>query len=266
MKSFFYTSVLCLLLFSCDSGPKLADICASDTEICALFTPDSWCKSERKDTIFVAFSLKQSPTDDLKYQMLVAYEKYAECVAFSTKIEHIKLKEKRTARVKNYLKAKALIKTLSNETKHSNHPDLLFYHWSRYLDEGALAEFLAMEGSALLETPNGQFNLATHYAKRDLNKTLSLLFHALELYQPEQHINVEIFQSLSTIFTDKNKYQQAYIWLKVLFLYDPENKYVKEATLINFASTYQLEREFLNRVALSTLDKILDGKFEAPKF
>jgi tetratricopeptide (TPR) repeat protein len=258
--------MLCLFLFSCDNGPKLVDICTSDAELCAQFTPDSWCKSERKDTIFSAFLLKQNPTDALKYQMLIAYEKYAECVAFSTKIEHIKLKEKRTARIKNYLKAKELIKTLSNETKHSSHPDLLFYHWSHYLDEKALNQFLAMEGSASLETPNGQFNLATHYAKRDLNKTLSLLFHALELYQPEQQVNSEIFQSLSTIFTEKNKYKQAYIWLKVLLLYDPENKYVKEKTLINFARSYQLEQEFLDRVALSTLDKILDGKFETPKF
>ena len=36
-----------------------------------------------------------------------------------------------------------------------------------------------MEGSAALETPESQFNLATYYIKRDPDKTLDLLFHAL---------------------------------------------------------------------------------------
>ena len=266
MRSIFFVISTSFFLFSCDSGPNLADICQQDNEICAVFTPDSWCKSERKNTIFALSSLKETPSEQLKYHLLLSYENYAKCVAFSTKIEHIKLKEKRTARIKNHLKAKKLIEKLSNETKNSTNPDLLFYHWSRYLDENALNAFLAMEGSAMLETPNAQFHLATHYSKRDTGKTLTLLFHALELQKPEHAINPEIFQTLSTIFMDKNKPKQAYIWLKVLQLYQPENKKINNKTLIDFSKGFQLDSTFLDKVALSTLTKINTGTFEAPSF
>lgn len=266
MQSIFLVLGLSFFLIACEQGPNLADICEKDAEICSVFTPDSWCKNERKNTIFEASSLKNAPTDQKKYILLLSYEAYAKCVAFSTKIEHIKLKEKRTARIKNYLKVKDLIETLSNETKNSNHPDLLFYHWSRYLDENALKKFLAMEGSALLETPTAQFHLATHYSKRDLDKTLSLLFHALELQQPEQVIDPEIFQTLSTIFIDKAKPKQAYIWLKVLLTYQPDNKNINNKTLTDFSKSYQLDSTFLDKVALSTLEKISAGTFKAPKF
>lgn len=266
MKQFYLLLTLMLLLSACDSGPNLADICEKNQEICHEFTADSWCKSERKTKIFSADAFKANPDDGKKYTLLIAYENYAKCVAFSTKIEHIKLKEKRTARINNYLKAKERIKTLAAETKNSSHPDLLFYHWSRFLDEKALETFLSMEGSALLETSHAQYNLATYYIKRDINKTLSLLFHALELHQPEQNIQIEIFKSLTTIFNNKEKFKQSYIWLKVLRLYQPENEVVTPEILINFAQSNQLDSEFLDKVANRTLEQILAGKFDAPNF
>lgn len=266
MKQLYPLLILMLFLSACDSGPNLSDICEKNQQICQEFTVDSWCKAERKTKIFSADAFKTTPDDGKKYTLLIAYEDYAKCVAFSTKIEHIKLKGKRTARINNYLKAKQRIKTLSEETKNSTHPDLLFYHWSRFLDKKALANFLAMEGSALLETPHAQYNLATYYIKKDVNKTLGLLFHALELHQAEQKIQSEIFKSLSTIFNNKKKFKQSYIWLKVLRLYQPEDEIVTQKTLLNFAKAHQLENVFLDKVANNTLEQILAGKFEAPKF
>ena len=62
---------------------------------------------------------------------------------------------------------------------------------------------------------------------------------------------------------DKKKYKQSYIWLKVLQLHDEEA--VKEEALSNFARSYKLKQSRLDNIADSTLDKIYDGEFSAPR-
>ena len=263
-----YTS-LCLfflLLAGCDTGPNLAKMCEQHQEICNEFNEDSWCKRERIAVGFKNVALKENASDLNKYHLLVAYENYAACMNHASKIEHIKLKEKRTLRIDNYMKAKGKIEALSKETVTSEHPELLYYHWTRHLNKEALAKFLKMEGSGVLETPSSQFNLATYYAKRDPNKTLSLLFHALELYRPNEEVNTEIFKSISTIFEDKKEYKQAYIWLKVLQLHTPDDETINDKTLKKYIKVFALDAPFLNKVAESTLDKIESGTFKSPRY
>lgn len=257
---------LLLTLSACEDGHTLKKICGDSSEMCEEFTADSWCKKERKATIFANYEHLLNPKDKEKFNQLIAYEKYASCMEHAAKIEHIKLKHKQTARVENYVKAKEKIKAISIKTKNSEHPELLYYHWSRYMDNKALAKFLKMEGSAALETPESQFNLATYYAKRDPKKTLSLLFHALELNKPNSEVNPEIFKSITTIFTDKKEYKQAYIWLNILHIYSPEDKDISKDTLAQYSEAYGLNAKFLNDVALSTIEKIEQGQFQSPKF
>ena len=64
----------------------------------------------------------------------------------------------------------------------------------------------------------------------------------------------------------KKEYKQAYIWIKILDIYKPDDANVNEKTLSNFAQLHRLDYTFLDRVAESTLDKILQGKFKAPKY
>jgi len=265
MKFIFSATFSIFILSSCGNGPDLSSICSDHPEMCAELTEDSWCRRERADTIFNNYSLKTKKGDKQKYDLLISYEHYAACVSHAAKIEHIKLKYKKTLRLANLETAKARIKQLSDETVESNHPELLFYHWSRYLNERALEQFLSKEGSAELETPESQFNLATYYIKRDPQKTLDLLFHALELVKPNQDINNEIFKSITTIFTDKKEYKQAYIWLKILNLYSPKDEDINIQALENFSRAYNLDAKFLDKVAEATLDKIQDGVFKAPK-
>lgn len=72
-------------------------------------------------------------------------------------------------RINNVVNAKNKIKEISENTVNSKHPNLLYFHWTRYLNNDALKTFLALEKTQQLETPNLQFNLATYYAKRDQN-------------------------------------------------------------------------------------------------
>ncbi len=267
MKVIPYVVASALFLLGCDSRPDLASICKESPELCTEFLEDSWCKKERVETIYENYFLNtaQSNQDKLKYNLLIAYEEYAACMDHASKIEHIKLKYKQRNRIDNFVKAKERIKEISVDTRSSNHPELLYYHWTRYLNESALEKFLAMEGSAALDTPESQFNLATYYIKRDPEHTLDLLFRALELVKEGDVINKEIFKSLTTIFTDKKEYKQAYIWLKILNLYDPEDKDISEQGLKDYTQFYKLDAPFLDKVAEATLNKIFDGQFTAPK-
>lgn len=265
MKIKFYLALTTFLLTGCDSGPDLAKICKENPELCNEFIEDSWCKRERVNTIYANYDLQQTLKDKQRFDLLIAYEDYAACMDHASQIEHIKLKHKKTNRINNAVTARQRIKEISIDTKNSEHPELLYFHWTRYLNEQALAKFLKMEGSAALETPQSQFNLATYYIKRDPEKTLDLLFHALELLKEGENINKEIFKSLTTIFTDKKEFKQAYIWLKILNLYDPEDKDINENALQDYSQFYKLDAKLLDKVAEATLDKIFEGKFTAPK-
>ena len=204
MKIYKIVSILpfCTLM-ACDNGLSFADLCEQHPEICQEFHEDTWCKKERISVSFTNLAHKLEANDSNKFQQLIAYEGYEKCMEHASKIEHIKLKIKQTRRIKNVIKAQDRIKEISYATRHSEHPDLLFYHWSHYLDEQALNKFTSLEGNALLERPNRQVNLASFYAKRDPQKTLKILYHALELYQPDDTLDTEIFKSIASIFADK---------------------------------------------------------------
>jgi len=267
MKHYLLATLLLISLVSgCDNSKSYAQLCEENTEICYEFHEDSWCKRERLRVGIANLALVTRPEDLQKFELLIAYEAYESCVSHAAKIEHIKLKEKKTRRIDNMMKAREKIQRLSDETVSSEHPRLLYFHWTRYLNKESLAKFLALEGTPELETPDSQHELATYYVKRDLNKTLQLLFHALELYQAGDELNVEIFKSLSSIFAETNKEKQAYIWLKILQLYAPEDTDINEATLTNYVKKYSLDGKFLDKVALSTLNKIKEAQFIAPQF
>ncbi len=258
--------LLPFVLVGCEKGPNLAKTCEQNQQICAELQEDNYCKKERKATIFANVNLNTTKKDLQKYELLIAYEHYVKCMSLASQIEHIKLKEKKTKRIDNLIKAKARIKELSLQTAKSEHPYLLYFHWTRYLNNVALAKFLKQEGSALLETPESQLNLATYYTKINSKKTLALLFHALELYKADETINTEIFKSLTSIFTHKKEYKQGYIWLKVLSLYAPKDIDLGKESVEKYGKSHKLNSSFLNKVAENTLDKIEQGIFKVPKF
>ncbi|MGB2739323.1 MAG: DUF2989 domain-containing protein [Cognaticolwellia sp.] len=265
MKFYKIVSILPLCaLMACENGLSFADLCEQHPEICQEFQEDTWCKQERISVSFANLAHKLEAVDSNKFQQLMAYEGYKKCMEHASKIEHIKLKIKQTRRIKNVIQAQDKITEISDATRNSEHPDLLFYHWSHYLDEHALGKFTALEGNALLEKPNRQVNLASFYAKRDPQKTLKILYHALELYQPDETLDSEIFKSIASIFADKKEYKQAYIWSKILHIYSPDDTNITDESLESYIRINGLKGEFLDKVAKTTLNKIIDGKFTSP--
>lgn len=255
-----------LLLSSCDGKKSLAELCKENPEICQEFGQDSWCKRERNNVALGRINLKNAPKDANKYKLLVAYEHYVDCMGLASQIQHIKLKEKTTMRKDNLLKAEAKLAKLASETLDSAHPHLLYYHWSRELNRDSLAQFLQLEGSPALENSLSQFQLATYYAKKDRNKTLQLLFRSLELHQVGEALIPEIFETLTTVFTNKNNPKQAYIWLKVYQLVIPKSDKKIKQRLKQYQVAYSLDSDFLDDVASNTLANIESGKFKSPKY
>jgi len=267
MKSWIFTlTILVIALSGCDTGPNYAQLCKDNPEICQEFHDDSWCKKERIAVGTANLDFKIQATDDKRFNQLIAYENYEKCVSHASLIEHIKLKEKKSRRIENMMLAREKIKEISDQTIDSEYPRLLYFHWSRYLNKKSLRKFLALEGTEVMETSASQFELATYYTKRDQDKTLQLLFHALELYKDGNDINSEIFKTLSSIFATKKETKQAYIWLKVLQLYNSKDPAIGENTLSNFAEGYKLDSKFLDKVAETTLSKIKASTFEPPRF
>ena len=257
---------LLLLLNGCDDRVNLTQLCNDNAEICNEFGQDSWCKVQRIDVALNRIKVQNENLDGDKYSLLVAYEGYIKCMALASQIQHIKLKEKTTLRKNNLLKAKANLSLLSEQNINSKHPHLLYYYWSRESNNLALADFLKLEGSDILENSTAQYHLATYYIKRNPTKTLGLLYRALELHQPGSTLAPEIIQTLATIFTQKKQYKQAYIWLRTYQLsLDKPDKMI-EASLENFQQVKNLDTNFLDKVANTTLSKIESGKFTSPSY
>jgi hypothetical protein len=255
-----------LLLSSCDGSKSVIELCKDNPKICQEFGQDSWCKRERIGVALARIDLKTIIKDSHKYNLLITYEDYVDCMGLASQIQHIKLKEKTTMRKNNLFKAKAKLAELSDQTLDSGHPHLLYYHWSRGLNKKSLAQFLMLEGTSALEDSISQFQLATYYAKRDKNKTLQLLFRSLELHQPNAKLIPEVFQTLATIFTNRDKPKQAYIWLKIYHLVTTKHDEQVKQQLKQVQNAYSLDGDFLDDVASNTLANIESGKFKTPKY
>lgn len=261
-----FCSIGTLLLAGCDKTVTIKELCNKNLKVCKAFKADTWCKAERKDLLINYDAFNNSNEDSDRFAVLLQLEEYEKCMGIAAQIEHVKLKGKQENRKINLKNARKEINKLVNESKQSTEPHMLYYRWSRLSESKAISQLLSLEGSNALETPELQLIFATYYTKRNPQKTLNYLFHALELYAPNDKINTETFLSLSTIFTDKEEFKQAYIWLKVLILIEPENEIVSDVSLEGFAKQYQLNIALLNKVAAATLTKIQQGTFKAPQY
>jgi len=255
-----------LLLNGCEDGVNLTQLCNDNAEICNEFGQDSWCKVPRIDVALNRIKVQNKNLDGDKYNLLVAYEGYIKCMSLASQIQHIKLKEKTTLRKNNLFKAKASLALLSEKNINSKHPHLLYYYWSRESNDLALAEFLKLEGTAILENSTAQYHLATYYIKRDRTKTLGLLYRALELHEPGTTLSAEILQTLATIFTQNKQYKQAYIWLRTYQLSLEKPDKMIEVSLNNYQQGKNLDADFLDEVANTTLSKIEAGRFTSPSY
>lgn len=214
-KNIIFLLIATFTLTACDSGPTLRSICENQPQLCNDLNSDSWCKLERRKVILGRHQEQQNPSDQVRYQLMLDLERYSVCVEKASHIEHIKLKEKKTSRVKGYITSLKELNRLSQATQDSNDPHLLYWHWSRNGSEQAMQKFLALRDTGILQTPELQLKLATYYVKFDRDLTIDTLYHALEIYDASEPLELEILKTLSTLFIKEEKYKHAYVWGKI---------------------------------------------------
>ncbi len=253
---------LAILLTGCGSELSVREVCQDTPQFCDDLNKDSWCNAPRAEVILGRYLETQTPTDDLRFKLISDLEEYSTCVELASHIEHIKLKEKKTSRVNGYMTSLRELDRLAKITKDSDHPHLLYWHWSRHGSEDSMTRFLALRDKGELETPELQFKLATYFIKYDANKTINTLYHALELYRQDDEINPEILKALNTIYLKKEKFKHAYVWGKIAR--DLGLKDIDLAALKAVLMNQNMSINKLDALANSYKDSIEGGQFIPP--
>lgn len=255
--------LMALALVGCEEELTVAQICKEKPGFCSDLNEDSHCNIQRREVIFERYAEGKLPSDTNKYKLLIGFEKYSKCIELAAGIEHIKLKEKTTSRVNGYLTSIAQIKRLTEETVSSEDPNLLYFHWSRHQSQAHLEKFLAAEKAGKLETPELQLALASYYMKRDLDKTINILHHALTLSAPSGKIDPEIYTILTTIYYKQRKFPQSFHW--ALVAEEAGIERIEFALIRKELDQQQLDVEKIEMQAEQTMANLEQGSFVVPE-
>lgn len=240
--------------------PKVAEICSDTPSMCSDLNPDEWCRAEKADIIKQRYRHPEESDPQQLYALMVYFEDYQRCITKASGLIHKKYRDKEEGRMKGVMTARKELDRLSRKTRDSSDPLLSYYHWSRFSDEAALTRFMAAAKSNQLTSPDLQIALASIQYKSDLTATKATLYRALSLYKDDDHIDTDVFHTLSTIGLEEEKYKVAYIWSKVAQHYD-EN--INELQLNAIATKYNLPIDLMDDVADEITDALSDGKFNA---
>ncbi len=253
-----------ILLSGCDKLFPLSakDMCKEQPPFCADLNPDGWCLAEKKRIISHRYEYLTAPSELLDYRLLLDFEDYKVCISKAAQIVHIKQVEKQAHRMEAVVVAEKEIKRLSRKTQHSSEPHLLLYHWSRFGKQELLKKFLILRDKDKLNSPELQIGLASYYVKFDMEKAITTLYRALELYREQDELDSEIFTSLSTMHMKVEDFKNAYVWGKVA-----EELSQKD---INLAIIKPLlnpsdKVKTLDNLAENYVDAIEDRRFQTPR-
>ncbi|QKG00775.1 DUF2989 domain-containing protein [Aeromonas hydrophila] len=203
-----------LVLTACDDD-RIHNICANYPALCQDLVDDGWCRYERSDIIRARYYLQAEQTERHQYELMRSLERYLKCAERSTNIEYKRAREQKSPRVEGMLAAGDQLAQLDAATRNAKDPYLLLWHWTNNTNELARQQFLALEGQPALEEPELQLALGGIYAKREPQKAIALMQHALSLYREGDQVNGRILTSLSTLYMGQKEYGQAYLWGKV---------------------------------------------------
>ena len=252
------------VISGCDafSSTSVAEICEKHPQMCRDLNPDAWCRTEKSHIIRSRYNNLQAPSDNARHQLLLNFEAFKECIERAAQIEHVKLREKNSGRVAGLITAESELQRLARNTRDSDDPKLLCYHWSRFGSQLHLQKFLDYQGTTRLETPELQLALATYYSKKDSELTKGILLHALELTKKGGSVNPEILKGLTNIFLKDEQYQDAYIWGYVASEFEVNNINLPEleALLVQ----HGMASSTVKKQARRYYQAIVDGEFKSP--
>ncbi|PYE34319.1 hypothetical protein DFP83_10260 [Idiomarina fontislapidosi] len=247
-------------LSGCEQRPiTVREACEALPDICSDLNQDNWCNAERRQLILTRYANETDESPAHQYYLLKDLQSYSQCIELASSIEHRKLKAKQSHRIEAYINSLNNIEKLAKQTRDSEHPLLLYWHWANRSDMDALDRLLELEGKAIMQTSELQFALATYYAKEDNAKMLDYLYRSLRLYTPEQRFNVEIPESLVTHYLNSQLVDEAYIWALVAIHF--ESEVLKMDNLHHIFMQKDERKQSLAQLAEIIIEQIEEGQF-----
>lgn len=258
--------IFVILLSGCfENNRNTNKLCSNYPEICfKLNNNDGQCRHERTDLIWARYDFVKKPSDLNKFDELLLTKKYAKCMLNVAQIETTTLKAKKTLRTEALFHAYDSIERIEKELKTSYQPSIIFYRWTQG-DREALEQYLKLEETEYLNTPELQLGLASYYADKDKAHTVSLLLKSLSFYDgrsgyTQDKIIPEVIKSLATINHGQGKLNDAYLWALI-----GENlglPVAKEAQLKFLYPMSDEQRDQMIQIAELIAESIEDGQFE----
>ncbi len=212
----------------------------------------------RTDLIWHKYDTYKEPTDANRikeYQLVTLYRK---CLANASQIQTFDSSKRAEKRVEALLFSAEEQERLIEDLKVSATPETLYFLWSQLGDEDAKRTFLFMEDTRSLETSEMQYNLATIYIQRDVEKTLSLLNRSLELAS-DGNVKPEVFESLASIHYKRKEKEKAYIWTKIAEQHEIAVATGRELQLLYGFDNTKYEK--LDKIADNIESAINSGKY-----
>ncbi|CZF81375.1 DUF2989 domain-containing protein [Grimontia marina] len=203
-----------------ESNRSTAQLCENYPQICQkLNVTDGQCRHERTDLIWKRYDVVKKDSDLNKFDELLLTKKYAKCMELAAQIETTTLKGKKTLRTEALFHAYDTIEKLEQKLKSSYQPSIIYYRWTQG-DNEALEQFLKLEETEYLNTPELQLGLATYYVDKDKEHTIKLLVKSLTLYdgragETKDKAIPEVIKSLATANHSIGKLDDAYLWALV---------------------------------------------------
>ncbi len=256
---------LLVLLSACgEKELNITQVCQEKPGLCADLVEDGHCRVERSETILARFGEQKLPSDANKYRLLLDFEKYSKCMELAKGIEHVKLKEKTTARVDSYMVSLNEIKRLTDETVTSDYPGLLYYHWSRHQSRPHLEKFEQAAKAGQLNTPDLKFALARYYIEKDKSLAITTMLDALKLYKAGEVVDTDIYTSLTTLYFKQNKLPESYHWALVAQAAGVER--IEFDMIVKSAKDNALDKGKIETLADETVAGLELGQFKPPAF
>ncbi len=256
-----------LLITGCfESNRSTAQLCENNPSICAkLNVQDGQCRHERTDLIWKRFNVLKKPSDLNKFDELMLTKKYARCMELVAQIETTTLKAKKTLRTEALFHAFDSIERLELELKSSYQPSIIYYRWTQG-DNEALEQFLKLEETEYLDTPELQLGLATYYVDKDKLHTIDLLQKSLMLYdgragKTRDKTVPEAIKSLATANHSLGNLDIAYLW--ALVGSEMDLPVAKQAQLKLLYPMEDARRDQISDIAGDIASAIEDGDFNS---
>ncbi|MCP4884984.1 MAG: DUF2989 domain-containing protein [Flavobacteriales bacterium] len=265
LHQFFSCLLFAFLLSGCIENRSTAHLCINHPQICeGLNINDGQCNQIRTQLLWLRFDQIDNPSEFKLFDELELTKTYAQCMEVAGQTQSTTLKSKQRLRTESLIAAYQAIENIEAKLEASYLPSIIYYRWTKG-DPDALDDFLKLENTDLLNTPELQLGLATYYHSKDKTYTLQILKKGLSFYDGRNNETLkktvpELIKHLATTAHANNQLDEAYLWSLI-----GKNFAVPIVDEKRLALLYPMDnskRVKIQAIADEISEDISDGKFD----